>query len=95
MIPRSEDYVEYCRETARQLRDVQDLALRGKDKQEVTRRIQEKILRAVELRPGDDLLDIGCGDGTLLRLAQEHGARSAYGVHATEEEAAIVRGLGL
>jgi len=95
MITRSEDYVEYCRETARQLRDVQDLALRGKDKQAVTRRIQEKILQVLELRPDDDLLDIGCGDGTLLRLAEKLGVRSASGVLATEEEATIVRGLGL
>lgn len=95
MISRSEDYVEYCRETARNLRDVQDLALRGKDKQAVTRRIQEKILQALDLQADDDLLDIGCGDGTLLRLAQERGVRRAAGLLATEEEAVIVRGLGL
>lgn len=95
MISRSEDYVEYCRETARRLRDVQDLALRGKDKQAVTRRIQEKILRDVDLHSDDDLVDIGCGDGTLLRMAEERGARTATGLLATEEEAAIVRGLGL
>src|SRR5579883_491923 len=94
MISRSEDYVEYCRETARNLRDVQDLALRGKDKQAVTRRIQEKILQALDLQADDDLLDIGCGDGTLLRLAQERGVRRAAGLLATEEEAVIVRGLG-
>jgi ubiquinone/menaquinone biosynthesis C-methylase UbiE len=95
MISRSEDYVEYCRETARHLRDVQDLALRGKNKQAVTRRIQEKILNELELRTDDDLIDIGCGDGTLLRLARERGIQSAAGFLATEEEAAIVRGLGL
>jgi ubiquinone/menaquinone biosynthesis C-methylase UbiE len=95
MISRSEDYVEYCRETARRLRDVQDLALRGKGKQVVTRRIQDKILRAVDLQPGDDLLDIGCGDGTLLRLAHERGVHTAVGLLATEEEAAVVGGLGL
>ena len=95
MISRSEDYVEYCRETARHLRDIHDLALRGKDKQAVTRRIQEHILRAVDIRPDDDLVDVGCGDGTLLRIAQERGVRSALGLLATEEEAAIVRKLGL
>ena len=95
MITRSEDYVEYCRETARHLRDVQDLALRGKNKQGVTRRIQERILHEVALRPDDDLLDIGCGDGTLLQMAQARGVRHATGLLATEEEAVIVRRLGL
>jgi len=35
-------------------------------------------------------VDIGCGDGTLLRMAQEIGARSAVGLLATEEEVEIV-----
>ena len=95
MISRSEDYVEYCRETARTLRDVHDLALRGKDKHAVTRRIQEHILQQLKLRSDDDLVDIGCGDGTLLRMAQELGVHSATGLLATEEEATIVRKLGL
>ena len=95
MIRRSEDYVEYCRETARNLRNLQDLALRGNDKQEITRRIQERILHAIDLCPDDDLVDIGCGDGTLLQMAQASGLRSAIGLLATEEEAAIVRRLGL
>ena len=95
MITRSEDYVEYCRETARNLRDVQDLALRGNHKQEITRRIQERILQEIELCPEDDMIDIGCGDGTLLQMAQARGLRSAIGLLATEEEAVIVRRLGL
>jgi ubiquinone/menaquinone biosynthesis C-methylase UbiE len=95
MITRSDDYIEYCRETARHLRDLQDLALRGKNKQALTRRVQERIVREVALGPDDDLVDIGCGDGTLLLLARSAGVRSATGFHATEEEAAIVRRLGL
>jgi SAM-dependent methyltransferase len=95
MITRSEDYVEYCRETARRLRDPQDLALRGKNKEAVTRRIQQRILDEIDLQPADELVDIGCGDGTLLRMARELGVRSAIGLLATEEEAAIVRALGL
>jgi len=94
MITRSEDYVEYCREAARHVRDVQDLALRGKNAGEITRRINERIVREVELSPGDDLVDIGCGDGTLLRLAQKSGVASAIGLLATEEEVEVVRGLG-
>ena len=95
MITRSEDYVEYCREAARDLRDVQDLALRGKNTAEITRRINERIVREVELSRGDDLVDIGCGDGTLLRFAQAAGVTSATGLLATEEEVAVVRRLGL
>ncbi len=95
MITRSSDYVEYCRETARNLRNLQDLALRGKNKQALTRRVQERIVREVCLTADDDLVDIGCGDGTLLLLAKKVGVHQATGFHATEEEAAIVRKLGL
>ena len=95
MISHCEDYVEYCRQTARDLRDPHDLALRGRDKHNMTRIVHEDIVRAVELRSGDDLVDIGCGDGTLLRMAGSIGVNSAIGLHATEEEAAVVRGMGL
>ncbi len=91
MISRSDDYVEYCRETAKNARDLHDLALRGRDKKEITRLIHEHIVDAVELRPDDDLVDIGCGDGILLRMAQEIGAHSALGLLATDEEVALVR----
>jgi ubiquinone/menaquinone biosynthesis C-methylase UbiE len=95
MISRSDDYVEYCRETAKSARDLHDLALRGKDKKEITRLIHEHIVDAVELRPGDDLVDIGCGNGILLRMAQEIGVHSALGLLATDEEVALVRRTGL
>lgn len=95
MITRSDDYVEYCRETARHLRNLQDLALRGKNKQALTQRVQEQIVREVKLTAADELVDIGCGDGTLLLLAKKLGVGSATGLHATEDEAAIVRNLGL
>jgi hypothetical protein len=68
MISRSDDYVEYCRETARHARDLHDLALRGRDKKDITKLIHENIVDAVRLGPADDLVDIGCGDGTLLRI---------------------------
>lgn len=95
MISRSDDYVEYCREAAKHARDLHDLALRGRDKKEITRLIHEHIVEAVELRPDDELVDIGCGDGILLRMAQEIGVRSALGLLATEEEVALVRRTGL
>jgi ubiquinone/menaquinone biosynthesis C-methylase UbiE len=91
---RSEDYVEYCRELARNIRDLQDLALRGKNKREITRRIHEDIVSQVKLASGDDLVDIGCGDGTLLQMAQASGVASAIGFLATDEEVEVVRRLG-
>lgn len=43
----------------------------------------EPILRAVGVRPGDRLLDIGCGSGTLLQRAISAGA-SAVGVDISD-----------
>src|SRR5258707_3792564 len=59
MITRSADYVEYCRDTARRLRDLQDLALRGKNKQALTRLVQERIVRKVALTAADGIIAIG------------------------------------
>ena len=52
-------------------------------------------MREVALTAEDDIVDIGCGDGTLLLLAKKAGVHSATGFHATEDEAAIVRHLGV
>jgi ubiquinone/menaquinone biosynthesis C-methylase UbiE len=87
----SDDYVEYCRETARRVKNLQDLALRGRNKQEITRLIHERIVEVVGLQPGDDLVDIGCGDGTLLAMAERIGVNSALGLLATDEEVALLR----
>jgi 2-polyprenyl-3-methyl-5-hydroxy-6-metoxy-1,4-benzoquinol methylase len=95
MITRSNDYVEYCRETARHARDLHDLALRGRHNKEATRRIHEQIVAAVGLGAGDDLVDIGCGDGILLRMAAKAGVHSALGFLATDEEVALVRRTGV
>jgi ubiquinone/menaquinone biosynthesis C-methylase UbiE len=94
-ITHSDDYVEYCRETARHVRTLHDLALRGRNKEEITRQIHERIVMAVGLVPGDDLVDIGCGDGTLLRMAQRIGTQSAIGLLATEEEVVVAQSSGL
>jgi ubiquinone/menaquinone biosynthesis C-methylase UbiE len=95
MISRSDDYVEYCRETAKSANDAHDLALRGRDKRQITELIHERIAETVELHSGDDLVDIGCGDGTLLRIAERVGTRNAIGLLATEEEVAVLRRFGL
>jgi len=95
MIRHTGNYVEYCRQTALELRDPHDLALRGRDKHEITRLVHERIVHEVQLGPGDDLVDIGCGGGTLLRMAHAAGVNTAIGQHATKEEAAGLRHLGL
>ena len=95
MISHTDNYIEYCRQAARDLRDPHDLALRGRDKHKITRIVHEEIVQTVKLGPGDDLVDIGCGDGTLLRMAHAVGVSSAIGFHATEEEATVVRSMGL
>jgi ubiquinone/menaquinone biosynthesis C-methylase UbiE len=94
-ISRSDDYVEYCRETAKHARDRHDLALRGRNKREITKLIHERIVEAVDLHSGDDVVDIGCGDGTLLRMAERAGARTTVGLLATDEEVAVLRRFGL
>ena len=95
MITRSDDYVEYCRETAKRARDPHDLALRGREKKDVTKLVHQQIAEAVDLHFGDDLVDIGCGDGTMLRIADAAGAKTAIGLLATEEEVAVLRRVGL
>jgi ubiquinone/menaquinone biosynthesis C-methylase UbiE len=87
----SDDYVEYCRETARHIKNRHDLALRGRNLQALTRLIHERIVEAVGLAAGDDLVDIGCGDGTLLAMAERLGTHTALGLLATEEEVAVLR----
>jgi ubiquinone/menaquinone biosynthesis C-methylase UbiE len=90
-----ERFHRYCRETAKHARDPHDLALRGRDKKEITKLVHQQIAEAVDLHSGDDLVDIGCGDGTMLRIADAAGASSAIGLLATEEEVAVLRSVGL
>lgn len=91
----SDSYVEYCRHTALHFRTVHDLALRGRGQERITRLVCERIIREIALTANDDFVDIGCGDGTLLRLAVEHGIHSAVGLQATEEEASVLSERGL
>ncbi len=51
------------------------------------KRFREKILRLAELEPGETVLDIGCGTGTLAVLAKRQVGREGvvYGVDASPE----------
>jgi ubiquinone/menaquinone biosynthesis C-methylase UbiE len=95
MIARSDDYVAYCRETAKHARDPHDLALRGRENKGVTELVHQQIANTVGLHAGDDLVDIGCGDGTMLRIADSLGVKNAIGLLATNEEVAVLRRFGL
>lgn len=95
MITRSDDYVAYCRESARQAREPHDLALRGRHKRAVTQAIYQRIAADVQLCAEDDLVEIGCGDGTLLLLAEQVGCRSATGFLATDEEVTLLARHGI
>lgn len=46
------------------------------------------------VRPGDRVLDIGCGDGTFLEMVRERGA-TGIGVELDPEKALIARQKGL
>jgi cyclopropane-fatty-acyl-phospholipid synthase len=48
----------------------------------------EMICRKLRLKPGERLLDIGCGWGALVCYAAQHYGVTAYGVTLSEEQAA-------
>lgn len=76
------------------MRDIHELSGRGSSPV-LTEYINRRILDEIAVKPDDRLVDIGCGDGTLLRLALQDSVSSAIGFNGTEEEAARVRASGL
>jgi hypothetical protein len=64
--------------------DLHELAARP-NKKAVTEFVNRRILEALRLTPEDILVDIGCGDASLLRMAEGCVAKS-FGVVATVEE---------
>lgn len=53
------------------------------------RPFKEKVLKAVGFKEGDDLLDVGCGTGTLLRIAKLRYPKSR--VVGTDPDERILR----
>lgn len=51
----------------------------------------EMICRKLRLKPGDRMLDIGCGWGALICYAAEHYGVTALGVTLAEEQLALAR----
>lgn len=49
------------------------------------------ICRKLRLRPGEQLLDIGCGWGGLIRYAVRHYGVTALGITLSESQAALAR----
>jgi ubiquinone/menaquinone biosynthesis C-methylase UbiE len=64
--------------------DIHELAARP-HKRPLTEFVNRRILVALELAQEDILVDIGCGDASLLRMAEGRCARSV-GIVATREE---------
>jgi cyclopropane-fatty-acyl-phospholipid synthase len=59
--------------------------------EEAQRAKLEMICRKLRLRPGDRLLDIGCGWGGLICHAAEHHGVSAHGVTLSEAQIGLAR----
>jgi SAM-dependent methyltransferase len=74
--------------------DLHILAGRG-SLRETTEFVNRRIFAELSFQPEDRLVDIGCGDGLLLRLAIANGVGTAIGFNATEDEALPLRALGL
>lgn len=76
------------------MRDIRKFSGRGSD-QALIEFINQRILKELAVEPEDRLVDIGCGDGTLLRFAMLRGVSNVIGLSGSDEEAAILRELGL
>ncbi len=67
-----------------QSEDIHELAARP-DKKPLTEFVNRQILEAVQPGPEDFLVDIGCGDASLLRMASAQGIR-CVGIAGSVEE---------
>src|SRR5450755_1474469 len=65
--------------------DPHELAARP-DKKPLTEFVNRRILEALDLKPDDVLVDIGCGDASLLRMAEGRAAVRMGIVVSAEEK---------
>jgi len=94
MIHKVSSYLDQYRIQSIHSADLHALAGRG-PQQAITQFVNERIFSALAIAAEDTLVDIGCGDGELLRLAVRRGVQDAVGVSGSEEEAVRLRKTGL
>jgi len=83
----------YANGILRHVRDIHKLS--GRSDHAQTEFISHRILTELGIGTHDRLVDIGCGDGTLLRAALRAGVSNPIGLSGTEEESERLRALGL
>ena len=83
-IHRPQDFVEVYRLKAR-AKDIHELTGRS-GRPEQTKFAVDQIVSKLAFQKDDVLVDIGCGDGSLLRRICDGGVRSATGLVPTEDE---------
>jgi len=94
MVIKVSNYVDNYRVKARYARDVHQLDGRN-GRRALTEFTNHNILNVLNLSKTDELIDIGCGDGCLLQMAEARGISNTCGLTASEEEAARLHALGL
>ncbi len=82
---RIDNYLDDYRLRA-QAKDIDELAGRP-NKRSTTEYVNQQILAAIDLSQSDVLVDIGCGDATLMKMA-EGRVSQCVGIVSTEEEKA-------
>jgi len=94
MIVKVPNFIENYRAKAKYAKDIHQLAGRGTWRP-LTEFINTRLCQELRIGQDDQVVDIGCGDGTLLRMAAALGVKQATGLCATEEEASRLSATGL
>lgn len=93
MIVTVSNHVDNYRMKAKFSKDVHQLDGRNGN-QARTEFINRTILDVLAPKTDQSVVDIGCGDGCLLRLLKKNGHQGALGISPTEEEAKRLQALG-